>query len=32
MENYEILLLQIDSFGTGGKEIMWGDSGVGNFL
>lgn len=32
MENYEILLLQIDSFGTGCKEIMWGDSGVGNFF
>ena len=32
MENYGILLLQIDSFGAEGKEIMWGDSGVGNFF
>lgn len=31
-EDYEVLLLQIDSFGADGREIMWGDSGVGNFF
>lgn len=31
-ESYQILLLQIDSFGAGGKEIMWGDAGVGSFF
>lgn len=32
MEDYRTLLLQIDSFGADGKEIMWGDSGVANFF
>lgn len=32
MGNYKVLLLQIDSFGVEGKDIMRGDSGVGNFF
>lgn len=31
-EAHQILLLQIDSYGVGEKEIMWGDCGVGNFF
>lgn len=31
-EEYEILLLQIDSEGTEKNEIMWGDCGVANFF
>lgn len=31
-DEQKILLLQIDSFGADGKEIMWGDAGVGNFF
>ncbi len=32
MEDYQILLLQIDSDDIGEKEIMWGDCGIGNFF
>lgn len=32
MERYDTLLLQIDSGGTESCEIMWGDSGIGNFF
>ena len=31
-EEYEILLLQIDSEGTEKNEIMWGDCGIANFF
>lgn len=30
--DYQTLLLQIDSFGVDGKTIMWGDAGVANFF
>ena len=30
--DYQRLLLQMDSIGTNGHEIMWGDSGVCNFF
>lgn len=32
IEDYEILLLQIDSEGTEKNEIMWGDCGIANFF
>lgn len=32
LEDYNILLLQIDSIGTDENEIMWGDCGVANFF
>lgn len=31
-QDYQVLLLQIDSIGTDDCEIMWGDAGVGNFF
>lgn len=31
-EEYDVLLLQIDSEGTDSQEIMWGDCGIANFF